>query len=1248
MKPKRPRQRWRRGLWTLFVLVLIMIVAHRPLLQVGVGWWGRHYAAKKGYTLEWQISGSVISDLTVNNLRLEGPEDAVVKQIHWGRASVDIGLWNVLRGGFVESLRRFTLKDASIVVDARPPSAPQAPRAPSALPDVWLQRLDLTNLNARILTQKGDVVLRGFTLVLDDTKPGELKIDELTQTAAGRHVASVHGITEVKGSRVIITNLVIAPDFDVPLLSVDLQYLRDGSVPFEIAARSGQAAVESSGRVDDIAGRASLDLTLALTEIAHSDVARWMSLPMDTSWLVESAKVRVKGPLDEPQKLDATLSLSASNIHSSDVHIESLRASASVADGKVIIESLTANDGPNRIEVTATARLPPTWNEMEKLTADFQWRLRAPQIERVAALGQDFTGKLRGEGSVSFVHGDLDRAQASLHGEEVAWRRQRIKEASLEVQIHAGRADISMLKVQLDDDNGINVTGDVELAHPQTVKLHWQTDIKNIATVADWLDVKDWPLPSAGGFASQGTASFSLADVRTRNHQNLRADATASVKDVVWANGLLDQASLAMSIVDARLEVRKLEVCLNDRNTLKATGHVMLDETGEFDAEISGGLEELADFSGWMELAKQPRITSGRAAISWKGGGEIAQGEITGSGSLNVSDLKIEGRPDVFAIALETSHAGRTAAITKLVMSAGELRAEAEMTITEIDLVIPKLVLYSGETQLINGSAEVPLALAQTPRPALPLDSTRPIKVHLHVAKLEMQSLYSAFAKQAPVSGFAGVDLNLNGTLAELTGTLSATLTEVRSEAMKGKLEPAKLQVNASLNQRVLSVQASALMRPLQTITATAELPFDAARIIAEPTSLMDTPLTAHITLPNSNLAVLKHFAPQITAIQGSASADVELSGSMRKPEWLGTLTADASQVVLRTSDMDIRDVKVRATFNGQRVTLDDVSASLSGGTAHIGGSIDLASLTDPGLELQLEAKQALIVRNDTMSLRADGSLTITGTLTKADVTGRVELVRGRVFKEIEYLPLSLPNQLPPPPPQVKRRAAPSAPPFFALWNLNVDIVTGEPIRLLGNVLNGSATADMHVSGTGALPVLEGKISQQGARLRLPFSSLSLSRGDIIYTKEKPFDPQIDLQGEALVDKTNVTVFATGPATKPTIRFISSPPLTEPEIAMLLAMGTTVGDAQSTSGVAANRAAFLVLSKAYRKAFNKTPSNQQAEDPGRFSLNLNPLNTNSEPGNFSATYKITPQMRAEVGLGEHGVRSQVSYLVRFR
>ncbi|MEZ0275815.1 MAG: translocation/assembly module TamB domain-containing protein, partial [Roseimicrobium sp.] len=268
-----------------------------------------------------------------------------------------------------------------------------------------------------------------------------------------------------------------------------------------------------------------------------------------------------------------------------------------------------------------------------------------------------------------------------------------------------------------------------------------------------------------------------------------------------------------------------------------------------------------------------------------------------------------------------------------------------------------------------------------------------------------------------------------------------------------------------------------------------------------------------------------------------------------------------------------------------------------------------------------------------------------------------VELVRGRIFKEVEFLPLSLPNQLPPPPPAVRARKAgpPAAPGRLKDWTFDVAVTTRDPIRLLGNVLNGSVLVNAHVGGTGAATAIEGKGSLDGAKLMLPFSRLTITRGELVFTKEDPLDPDIDVQGDSLINNYQVTVYAYGKARAPKLRFTSSPPLPENEIASLLATGSTAGDPGGAEGMAANRAAYLLVSQAYRKLFNKAaPKRRLDEEPSKITFSVDPLGSGGSRGGggtgpgVTARYEINEKLQATGSVGGEGFRGLLYYLVRLR
>jgi hypothetical protein len=262
-----------------------------------------------------------------------------------------------------------------------------------------------------------------------------------------------------------------------------------------------------------------------------------------------------------------------------------------------------------------------------------------------------------------------------------------------------------------------------------------------------------------------------------------------------------------------------------------------------------------------------------------------------------------------------------------------------------------------------------------------------------------------------------------------------------------------------------------------------------------------------------------------------------------------------------------------------------------------------------------------------------------------------VELVRGRVFKEIEFLPLSLPNQLPPPPPptMLARSGPPALPPPFDRWELDVGIRTRDPVRLMGNVARGSVVADFRLTGNGARPVLVGQATLQQMWIKLPFSRLTITEGELVLTEEKPFDPQIRVIGESIMDGRVVEVAVEGRALDPGVRLTSSPPLPEGEIAALLATGVTTSDLGTRGDEAAGRAAYVLMQQTYRKLFRKSARAADDDEPPRLSLEFSLFGSDPSRRGVSAIYELNPQWRVIGRVGETGTfRGLLHYLIRFR
>ena len=1360
---KPPRRRWlRRSLLVVLSVAVVLIVFHRPLLRWAIEGAGRHFAPMAGLKLDWSVDGTVTSDLALNKISARG--DGVVRRIEARRIAAGYSLPGLVREGAGSVLQSLEIDDADVAINLREGTAetkPAATESSSALPDVKLPRVAIRNLSADIVTADDEIVMRGFTLELDEQKPGNFEIVELIIPGAEIHLMGVRGRTEVQGKKLIITDLTVMDGLSIPKLAIDLAELKAGIVGFELRAAAGGGVGSLVGRLVEL-GKI-VEAELRIEHLTSTDLEPFGLVRDDLDWELKNFTVGLKGPPAAPRKLDASVSIEGSGIKAGAAKIDNVVLNASLRDGSLALTKLSVGTGQNALNVTADMALPEAWSGVANAAARAKWSLDAPALESFFTGAPPVAGGLKGEGTLGLDKGKLSSATALLDGSTLtvagmkiaslkadittdaeavivksftatlddqnsvgatgslslagsqqaqlswkadlksldqlaksdalrhlalpiagqlhaegdvnaavedlkkadfaklsatvqarlggfAWDQHALKDAALELQARNGLVKITKLDLNLDDKNSANLTGNVSLAEALPFDLSLQVQGDDLAAIAKTAGATDAPLPEAGTLSTLITAKGRLRDVMQQRYDELTAAASVSLHGLQMQDAKMESFVLDAALDKGRADLKKLALRLNEWNTLSATGHMDIKGDRAFDADISGKLSQLTDLAGWMKLAKAPAITAGSADLAWKGKGNLIKLDVKGAGSVAVNGFQMESMPDPLTLNLEAHHDGAQTEVTRLEATSGKLHANVLASGSPSSLKIHQLTLKAGETKLIEGTVDVPLSLAADPRPAVPIDGTKPISIRLKMDKLDFAQLFAVIGQPPPVTGCASMDAVFHGLLPQLEGHLLANLDRV--VAMKDKLEPASASLDVALGGGKLGVHLVADQKPLKTLDAAAEIPFNMERVLADPKSLMEEPLSAHVSLPDSELDVITRLTPAVAEIKGHLGLVVDVSGSVSSPKMKGALRADVPLAVMTAPQApEIKDLKARVSFEGEQIKIEDISALLAGGSAKIGGTINLKDIKNPGFDIKIAAQDALLVRDESISQRANANLAVLGSLSKADVSGRVDLTRGRVFKEIEFLPLSLPESLPPPPASARRAAAAAvqAPPPFDQWTFNIDIGTHDPIRLLGNILNGGVLVDLHARGTGAAPTLEGKVTLDGARLRLPFSRVALTRGNILFSKEKLLEPELDIEGESLVDRYHVTLAATGSALDPKVRFSSSPPLSEGDIATLLATGATSDDLKSAGGVAANKAAFLFVTQLYRKLFKKSGRQHYDDEPPKLSFSFSMLNSGGSSRSVSAVYEVSPKVQAVGSVAENGgFRGLLYYLIRFK
>jgi translocation and assembly module TamB len=256
-------------------------------------------------------------------------------------------------------------------------------------------------------------------------------------------------------------------------------------------------------------------------------------------------------------------------------------------------------------------------------------------------------------------------------------------------------------------------------------------------------------------------------------------------------------------------------------------------------------------------------------------------------------------------------------------------------------------------------------------------------------------------------------------------------------------------------------------------------------------------------------------------------------------------------------------------------VTIRSFRGEIGGAPFQLTG--DLRRTLDQGWssDLHLTGTNLLFYRSEGIRVRADSDLRLRGPLAQMILEGQIGLTGGRLTRNIDFFsalkedrpstgaPAELLFSLPDPP----------------LRDLKFDVRVSStmPFIVRNNVLRGGVRADLHLGGTGELPLLTGEVYVDPTRVRLPAGAMEISSGVVRFLASRPNRPELNLLGEGRVFDYEITALIEGPADEPQITLSSSPPLPGNELMLMLITGQppATENRATADGVGMNLAVYI-------------------------------------------------------------------------
>lgn len=316
----------------------------------------------------------------------------------------------------------------------------------------------------------------------------------------------------------------------------------------------------------------------------------------------------------------------------------------------------------------------------------------------------------------------------------------------------------------------------------------------------------------------------------------------------------------------------------------------------------------------------------------------------------------------------------------------------------------------------------------------------------------------------------------------------------------------------------------------------------------------------------------LTPFSGRIPAVRrssGEFAADVQLTGTLARPEIAGTASVRGGELRLTQEIPPLSSLSGSVRFDGRSATLESFTGNLGAGPFRLAGTLDWS---DPALvaHLELKGEELLLARTPSLRLRADADLTFDGPLgapasaTARTLRGELRLRDSRYARDFDLL-------------EPLRRAGRGRPStgkreigFFSLTSeplASTDFavrVRGDSFKIVNNLLRASLRPQLEISGTGAAPELVGDLFLERGTLVLPAGVVELRSGTVSFERRDPLVPQLDLRGEARFAGYDVALSARGPYDDLDILLSSTPVLTNSDLMLLALSGRVPAEGQGS------------------------------------------------------------------------------------
>ncbi len=420
------------------------------------------------------------------------------------------------------------------------------------------------------------------------------------------------------------------------------------------------------------------------------------------------------------------------------------------------------------------------------------------------------------------------------------------------------------------------------------------------------------------------------------------------------------------------------------------------------------------------------------------------------------------------------------------------------------------------------------------------------------VSNLTFSDLYDLFADP-------GQKPSLRGTM---NGELGFSGPILRPELWTGYAKINTLEVEPITPRFEAAGRRALVLRNKEPILASIDskgITLQSAHLAAEGTDL-EASGTVSIRSKNPwnlrlrgslNLPVLSIFEPDLVA-KGTSTLDATIRGTIERPNIVGRMELTQAELNFKGLPNGVENANGVIVFDRTRANIERLTAQSGGGDLALTGFVDFGA-DQFVYRLGANAQRVRVRYPEDVSTTFDANLNWIGTTAQSVLSGTLTFNKMGINPKTDFGSLLE---------SAGRSSSSPATSSSVMRGLQLDIrvQTAPDAELQTSLARDIAPqAELRLRGSGARPVLFGRVSVNQGEIQFFGNQYTITRGDVSFFNPVRIEPVIDLDLETKVRGITVNMNFSGPVSKLNASYRSDPPLQSTEIIALLTVGRTPG-----------------------------------------------------------------------------------------